>query len=369
MKKISIVLVLAAVAAGIWLLARSHGGQAEKEPEVKPTAAVEVTTLQMHTISQTIAAFGVIEAAPAGAHSLGLGYDCTVVEVDASVGSRVEAGAILMKVAPTPDARMQLDSAKSTASLAQRLLARIRERFDLRLANSQDVLAAEQAAEDAKIKVSSFVSRGLGGDGLIKAAQGGVVTKLDWQPGATVAAGTPLVMITDVGQLMAHLTVESSDAGQVKADQVVSISSANRADADPLAATVQSVGASVDPTTGAVDVRVALPVDDSWFVGEHVRAAIEIQKKTALVAPRSAVLPDDNDQVLYTVKNNKATKHVVKLGIVAGDLVEVISKDLKVDDAAVSKGNYELEDGMAVQIIPKADTDKGSDDDDEEAKK
>jgi membrane fusion protein (multidrug efflux system) len=65
--------------------------------------------------------------------------------------------------------------------------------------------------------------------------------------------------------------------------------------------------------------------------------------------PRSAVLPADNKFVLFTVKNGKAVRHEVKVGLTSGDLVEVIADDLTVGDAVVTLGNYELDDGMAIQ--------------------
>ena len=76
-----------------------------------------------------------------------------------------------------------------------------------------------------------------------------------------------------------------------------------------------------------------------------------MQRKTALSAPRSAVLPgDDNKQVLFTVKDNKAVKHEVQTGIASADQVEVIAKDLKAGDSVVTLCNYELDDGMAVAV-------------------
>jgi hypothetical protein len=75
---------------------------------------------------------------------------------------------------------------------------------------------------------------------------------------------------------------------------------------------------------------------------------------SALVVPRSAVLPDeDNKQVLFTVKDGKAVRHEVDVGITAGDLVEVTASGLNAGDAVVTLGNYELTDGMSIQAAEK----------------
>ena len=86
------------------------------------------------------------------------------------------------------------------------------------------------------------------------------------------------------------------------------------------------------------------------LLGEHVQASIDVEKKgNALVAPRSAVLPDGDTQVLFTVRNGKAVRHEMTLGIASGDRVEVTGADLHAGDLVVTLGNYELTDGMAVQ--------------------
>jgi multidrug efflux pump subunit AcrA (membrane-fusion protein) len=62
------------------------------------------------------------------------------------------------------------------------------------------------------------------------------------------------------------------------------------------------------------------------------------------------VLPDDDQQALYTIKAGKAKKHVVQIGIAAGEKLEVTAPDLSVGDSVVVQGNYELSDGMDVQV-------------------
>ena len=363
MKKVLLSLLLAALLVGAWIW---HGHRAPADApdeDAKPTAQVQVAPLQTREISQTLPAFGVVEAAPAGIRALTLAYDCVVRSVAAPTGTRVAAGGLILEVGPTPDAQLQLDSARATAEAAAKGLASAQERFDLRLANAQDLLVAKQAADDARLKLASYQSRMAEADGRITSAVDGVVTRLDWQPGTTVAAGTVLAVVGASGQLEAHLTVEAAAAGMVHAGESVNLTPANRPDAAPATGVVRLVGGSVDPVTGAVDVRVPLPAAANWLLGEHVQGAIETQRKTALVAPRSAVLPDDDKFILFTVKDGKATKHEVQTGIGDDQGVEVITSDLRTGDLAVTLGNYELDDGMAVQVgVPGAKSDAAKDD-------
>lgn len=365
-KLIALGVVLAAVAAAVFWFRRS------KEPadaeDGKPVASVEVTPLLKQPISATREAFGVVEASPAGASALTVGYDCVVREILAPAGSRVADGEAVLKVDPTPDAKLQIDSARGAAKLALASLAAARQRFELKLATSDDLRAAEQAAEDAELKVESFSKRGMGETATLAALHAGVVVKLDAQPGTVVPAGTALATLAYAGNLQARLGAEVSEIASFKPGQKVTIASVSRPDLDPVEAALGSVGASVDATSGSADLRVALPQDGTWLAGERVRARIEVATKTALVAPRSAVLPDDEDQVLYTVKDHKAVKHTVQVGIASGDLVEVIGKDLQAGDSVVTLGNYELADGMAVQLPGEGEKAGGKDDDKAAAK-
>jgi multidrug efflux pump subunit AcrA (membrane-fusion protein) len=134
----------------------------------------------------------------------------------------------------------------------------------------------------------------------------------------------------------------------------VTLVSVNRADSEKVSSTVRSVGQGFDSTTGAAEIRVPLPAGASLHLGEHVQASIAVEKKEeALVAPRSAVLPDGNAHVLFTVKNGRAVRHEVTLGIASGDLVEVNGAGLRAGDIVVVLGNYELTDGMMVQTAGK----------------
>ena len=350
MKKILISLAaVAAVLAG-WYLLRHRGGAAAAEDAARPAAKVATTLLREQPLAQTIEVFGVIAAAPSGDRVTAAPYDCVVGKIYVSVGTSVAAGDALLEIGPSPDTKLAYDSARSVSALATQALASAQERFDLKLATNQDLLAARQAAEDARLKAASLEARGLGGEGRITAAVAGVVSKLDVSAGTLAPLGTALVTVSTGGQLEARLGVEAADVAAVAPGQPVTLESSNRAGAEKVSATVRTVGGALDAATGAAEVRVAVPAGAALLLGEHVRAAIEIRKKNAaLVVPRSAVQPADDKQVLFTVKDGKAVWHEVKTGLVTDELVEVTGEGLRVGDVVVTLGNYELEDGMAIQ--------------------
>jgi len=350
------------IAAAVWVWRRPAAADAAED--VKPVASVQVAPAVKESIGRTLTAYGTVEPSPDGAVSVTLAYDCVVRSVAVAAGSRVSQGEELLGVEPTPSARLELDSARGAATQAAASLAAARERFDLRLATDDDLRTAEQAAQDARLKLASLEGRE-GGDagGRLAAPVAGIVVKLDAQTGAVVPAGTAIATIANSDRLEARLGVEPSDAAVVRAGQPVTLTAVNRPEAPAIKSVVAGTGAAADTGTGSLEMRVPLPEASGWFPGERVQAEIEVERKAALVVPRSAVLPDDDQEILYTVVKGKAVKHAVQVGISSGEKVEVASRDLNAGDSVVTQGNYELSDGMDVQLGDKG----GNADDDDKA--
>jgi intein/homing endonuclease len=53
---------------------------------------------------------------------------------------------------------------------------------------------------------------------------------------------------------------------------------------------------------------------------------------------------------MFTVKNDRAVKHSVQIGLENGKEVEVIGSDIEPGDPVVILGNYELKNDMAVKF-------------------
>jgi len=368
MKKVLIFLVIAGLAAGAWFWFKPRAaGEAAEE---KPVAKVETAPISHQVITQTLDLFGNIAAAPSGDQAVAAPFDCVIRAIHTSTGAPVAAGDLLLEIGPSPDTELQLESARSAFVLATKALAATQERYDLKLANSQELLTAQQAEQDAKAKITSFEKRGLGGDGKIIAASAGMVSKFEASIGSLITAGTALITITTGDRLEARLGIEAADVTQAKPGQTATLVSVNRPRVEPVKSSVRVVAATIDPASGSAEVRVSVPAGAALMPGEHVIGSIELQSKEALVVPRSAVLPDGERQIVFTVKDGKAVRHEVQTGITSGDLVEIGGGDLNTGDLVVTLGNYELTDGMAVHTGDDAEAKSGKETKDgkEEAK-
>ena len=342
------VTVVVLVGGLLWYLHRTAG---DNESEAKPTARVTLAQLQAGPIAQTVQAYGVVESAPGTEQVIPAPFDCLVRAVHVTTGTPVSPGDVLLEISPSPDSQLLLETARSALVVAEKTLSATQERFDLKLATSQDLIVAQQAEADARARADSLKHRGLGQDGVIRALAPGVVARVDATRGSQILMGAPMVTVATAQGREARLGVEGADRLLVSRNQLATLTSSERPDPVAVDSRVRSVGAALDVATGSLEVRVPVPATAALLLGEHVRGSIEVAlHPAALVVPRSAVLPDGEAQVLFTVKDHKAVRHEVRLGIANADRLEVLAKDLKAGDAIVVSGNYELTDGMAVEI-------------------
>lgn len=346
--QIALAVGCAVLAIGLWwLLHRSTG---EEAGEAKPTARVMLVPLQSGPIAKTLEAYGVIEPAPGTDQVSAAPYDCLVSAVYVEAGAPVAAGDALLQIAPSPDSQLMFEAARSALLVADKALSATQERFDLKLATSQDLTVARQAKVDAQARVSSLEARGLGGTGVIRAIHAGIVSRMEVTRGSLVLLGAPLVSVAAAQGLEARLELEGGQRGLLARDQLVTLNSVDTPDPKPFVTRLRTVSAALNATAGTLEVRAAVPAAAPVLLGEHVRGLIEVSRHpAALIVPRSAVLPDEGAEVLYTVKDGKAVRHEVRLGLAHAGQVEVEAEGLKAGDAVVVTGNYELSDGMAVQ--------------------
>ncbi|PYS82540.1 MAG: hypothetical protein DMF70_07900 [Acidobacteria bacterium] len=174
---------------------------------------------------------------------------------------------------------------------------------------------------------------------------------LNAQDGQIVPPGGPLVEIVAENEIEVKLGVEAEDLSAAQEGVPVTIIPLNDPTAPKVEGVVRLVTRRIDPTTRLVDVYVRLPEGTKLLLDGYVRGEIQRTERDALAVPRSAVLPNESREFeVFTVANNHAVRHTVKIGAENPNEIQVIADDLREGDPVVTVGNYELEDGMAVEI-------------------
>jgi membrane fusion protein (multidrug efflux system) len=354
MKKIIIIGAIALVVIGALVWTAQRFGVGKESKESGAIAQVQVAKVERKSITEKITVYGSVIAQPGKTHSVSVAFETRVQHILVAPGQFVREDDPLTEIEPSPAAQLQYQQAKNASQTAQKELKQTQARFNLKLATNQDLSAAEKTASDAAAQLSALQRAGAGGDNRIHADMAGVIAKVNVQDGQIVPAGGPLVEIVAENEIEVKLGVEAEDLAAAVDGAPILISPVNNPNAASVEGSIRLVTHRIDPATRLVDVYVALPEGTKLLLDSYVRGEIEHTEKNALVVPRSAVLPNESSGYrVFTVTNNRAVEHTVKIGVQNAKEVQIIAKDLHEGMPVVTIGNYELEGGMAVEISKK----------------
>lgn len=385
-------LVVALGVGGWWAFRRTEGPR------------VDAITPVRQPMVQTIVTSGrVVQRRQS---KLGAMIPGTVAEVGVEDGDRVEAEALLVRLADE-DALANLAEAEASVSEAEARLARVQgvgrriAEQALRLATIEarqaDVefqrqqalagtgavseLSFERARRDRDQARSRRVSASLevaaaapkGSDVAVSAAAlsqaqarltaaqvaveetriraplPGVVLKRHVEPGEVVQPGEAIVTFAGDGPLQVRIQPDESNLALLRLGQHALVSS----EAFPeqrLAASISRIAPSVDPVRGTVEVD--LDIDDETDLRPDMTMTVEIEvgrTSSALVVPSWAIrdLGSDRPWVMIA-KEGEARRRDVELGLEGDDVVEVVS-GLSTDDRVLSP-MLPIEEGHPVRL-------------------
>ena len=224
------------------------------------------------------------------------------------------------------DAALALTQAKNQYDLAQK-------QGDLKVAEAQmsaakgDIASAE--AQLGYTKITSPIN--------------GVVTDRPFFPGETPAAGTPLITVMDLSQIVARAHISQTDASSLKVGDAATISVPGT---PAVKGKVTLVSPAVDANSTTVEVWVQAPnPKESLKPGSNAVVTIIGQTiKDAIVAPAAALLtsPDGLNSVITLDTDNVPHKKKVKVGIRSGSDVQ-ITDGLQGGERLVTVGAFELD--------------------------
>ena len=101
---------------------------------------------------------------------------------------------------------------------------------------------------------------------------------------------------------------------------------------------VREISRAVNPATLLVDVFVSFPPTPNILLGEIVAGNIVVASVTGLIVPRNAVLREGDQGILFTVKNDRAVKHRVKIGLEDQKEIRITGTDLQPGEPVVVLG-------------------------------
>jgi membrane fusion protein, multidrug efflux system len=320
----------------------------ENPPE--PIAQVQTVALQSSEIQETLTAYGTVLPWPDKLQTVSVPYTSRIEKILVNEGQSFQKGDELLLLRPADDATLQLQQAKVELKAAQHEQHLVQERLNLKLATQMELATAKLRTEQAKVMIANLAERGVNRNHQLKADHAGIVHLLSVQQNQIVPAGSPILQWVDKNQWVVRVGVEPEDKERLQLNQEVRLIPTNKPNSLAIKGRIATISNQVDPITRLLNVFVKPELNQSLLINDYIEAKIILSKTTTLVAPRQALLPDGKAYRLFTVEKGHAVQHQVQVGIEDDIQAEIIASDVKEHDEIVVLGNYELEDGMAVEV-------------------
>lgn len=183
---------------------------------------------------------------------------------------------------------------------------------------------------------------------VIRSPLNGIVTVQNATAGETVSPGTVLVTVADTTVLKLKGTVPQELLPFLKLGQPLTVTVGIYPDT-PVQGTLTGIGPMAVSTGELFPVEVTLPNDGRLMAGLTANASLETSGMEALVIPQAAVVQESGKQIVYIIKDGKALRREVTLGLRNLEDVTVL-KGIQAGDTVAVIGSGSLKDGMAVTV-------------------
>jgi multidrug efflux pump subunit AcrA (membrane-fusion protein) len=219
---------------------------------------------------------------------------------------------------------------------------------------SLNAIGAQQAQKSAKGQLESAQGKYQGAEAQLSYSQirspiHGVVTDRPLYPGEMASAGTPLLTVMDISQVVARAHIPQQGAALLKVGDPAEVTVAGFD--NPFRGKVTIVSPALDPGSTTVEVWVTLKNP-----GERLKPGTSVQVsavarsiKDALTIPAVALLTaqDGTTSVMLAGNDGRAHQKQVKTGVRENDQVQIV-EGLHAGDRVVASGSYGLPDNRKI---------------------
>lgn len=288
----------------------------------------------------------------------------------AEVGQRVQAGQVLAQLDPV-DLKLQQDAAQAALRAAQSAydlsaaeFKRYKELRDqgfisaLELERRDTALQAQKAQLD-QAKAQSAVQGNLAAYAALTATAAGVVTGVDAEVGAVLAAGTPVVRLAHDGARDVVFAVPEDTVAGARAllGKAGAIRVRPWGGAAAVPATVREVAAAADPATRTFQVKAdvgSAPVQ----LGQTMTVVVDLPQRNGVIKlPLTAVMRQQSQTAVWLLDRAAMTVKVQPVVVAGADGNDVlVASGLAAGATVVTAGVHTLTPGQKVKLYEDAPT-------------
>ena len=341
-------------------------GCSKPVPAPEPVRAVRTMTVGTATVgaSQEFAA----EVRAKIETRLAFRVSGRLIQRPAEVGQRVRAGQLLAELDAT-DLKLSQDSARSAVQAAQANVelgtAELKRYQDLRQQGFISALELErretallaQRSQLTQAQAQLAVQGNQAGYAKLVATASGVVTAVEAETGAVLAAGAPVLRLAQDGARDAVFSVPEDAVAGLR--QLMRVPGALRVKAwaqpQTMAATVREVAAAADPVTRTFLVKAELAASDLQL-GQTLTVRVEQAARSGVVRlPLSAVMQQQGSAAVWLLDTSTLTVRSQPVVVAGADGNQVVvAQGLSPGQVVVTAGVHTLTAGQKVQIYEAA---------------
>jgi len=311
---------------GLCLYIAGCGGGIDT-PTVEITTPVTVEEAALGTIEELLATTGTLKAIEEVVLKAEVEGDITIAPCEGAnrclqEGDRVKAGQLIAKL-ENEELVNRLTGAENARDDALREFKRMETLGSSGDVKSVEVDQARTRWEQAEIELETAKIQL--GKTEIRAPIGGILGVLaEVVEGEHISIGTDLATVMRYEQVLASVSLSNRDVERVTIGSKVYITSLS---VDKVVeGEVLRISPTVDPTTRAFDVEVLLDNSDGELKpGMFVKAEIvtDTNKGQTVVVPTRVIVTRGNEDVVFIVKEQRAERRPVEIGISNKDYTEL----------------------------------------------
>ncbi len=243
----------------------------------------------------------------------------------------------------------QLDEAKRNYDVITSQVSVASLQVETNRPAGSDLAVASAAVAQAKASMN-IAKINLNKSSILAPADGTLINR-SVEPGDIVQLGKELMVLAADGETQLVVQLDEKNLAKLAIGQKV-LGSADAYVDQHFDAVVSYINPGIDATRGAVEVKMTVP-NPPAYLRQDMTVSVDIETAhhlDALVIP-IATLHDasSNDPWVLVVRNNRAMKQAVKLGIRGDNNVEVIS-GLRAEDAVILSEFGLIKAGMHVRV-------------------
>jgi RND family efflux transporter MFP subunit len=304
------------------------------------------------------------EIRPRSEVRLGFRVGGKMVSRTAEVGQRVKVGDVIARLDPE-DLRLSQDAARAAVQSAQvnfdynqADFKRFKELRDQGFISGAELERREAtlkaaAAQLDQAKAQASVQINQAAYTALVATASGIVVGVDAEPGAVLAAGTPVVRVALDGPRDAVFAIPEDAVGAVRtlAGRAGALGVRLWGSSDVLRATVREVAAAADPATRTflVKAELAAPLQQ---LGQTATVLIDLPRVDGItLLPLSAVRESQGRSAVWVVDPSRQVVHSRPVEVAGAQGNDVVVKSgVKPGDLVVTAGVHVLTEGQRVRL-------------------